>query len=164
MKRILAVVGIGSLTTVAFVLAVQKAPPPSNGIAYPANWKNWPVVSVSYRTDNHTIRAIIGNETAVEAIRTGKTRPWPDGTILGKIVWKDTTLAHWKRAVTPGRFVHVEFMLKDSKKYASTYGWGWARWLGTEQKPFTKGPQTCISCHTPVRDSDWVFTRPAPLP
>ena len=64
----------------------------------------------------------------------------------------------------PGQFVHAEFMLKDSKKYSDTYGWGWARWVGSDQNPFNKGAQVCISCHTPVKDRDWVFTEPAQYP
>ncbi|HHM23758.1 MAG TPA: cytochrome P460 [Bacteroidetes bacterium] len=148
----------------AWLGSAEKNPAPSNGISYPTGWQHWSLVAVSYRTDNHTIRAILGNDTAIRAVRSGKTNPWPDGTILAKIVWKEKALENWKAAMSPGRLVHVEFMFKDSKKYAKTYGWGWARWLGTEQKPFNKGPRSCISCHKPVKNRDWVFTDPAKLP
>ncbi|MBT3178688.1 MAG: cytochrome P460 family protein [Desulfobacula sp.] len=136
----------------------------SHDINYPAGWQNWPSIAVSHRTDNNTIRIILGNEVAVEAARTGKTNPWPDGAILGKVVWKDIQLENWEEATVPGQFVHAEFMLKDSKKYSDTYGWGWARWVGSDQNPFNKGAQVCISCHTPVKDRDWVFTEPAQYP
>lgn len=136
----------------------------SHGIDYPSGWQNWSVIAVSHRTDNNTLRVILGNKTAVNAARTGKTNPWPDGSILGKVVWKDTGLDHWEAATAPGKFVHAEFMFKDSKKYSSTYNWGWARWVGDEQKPFNKGTNICISCHTPVKDRDWVFTDPAIFP
>lgn len=43
-------------------------------------------------------------------------------------------------------------------------GWGWARWVGLEQKPFNDGMQSCVGCHTPVKSRDWVFTDPAPFP
>ena len=119
---------------------------------------------MSHRTDNNTIRVILGNDIAVKAARSGSINPWPDGAILGKVVWKDVQLENWKEAIVPGNLVHAEFMLKDSKKYAETYGWGWARWLGLEQKPFNQGPQSCISCHTPVKARDWVFTDPAVFP
>ena len=58
----------------------------------------------------------------------------------------------------------AEFMFKDSIKYTDSYGWGWARWVGLEQKPFDKGMKVCIDCHTPVKNRDWVFTEPASLP
>jgi len=156
-------------STLLFIVAAQghateTTPAPSHGVAYPTGWQNWAPVAVSHRTDNNTIRAILGNDIAVKAARSGKTNPWPDGAILGKVVWKDTHLEDWKEATAPGKFVHAEFMFKDSKKYSDTYGWGWARWVGLDQKPFEKGMQVCTKCHTPVKDRDWVFTDPASLP
>ena len=150
------------------ILCVTSAeadePGPSHGIGYPAGWRNWATIAVSHRTDNHTMRVILGNEVAVKAARSGKTNPWPDGAILGKVVWKEAGLENWKEAVVPGELVHTEFMFKDSQKYAQTYGWGWARWLGMEQKTFDGGAQVCIACHAPVEKRDWVFTDPAVFP
>ncbi len=146
------------------VIAADSSPAPSHGISYPAGWQDWASIAVSHRTDNKTLRVILGNEVAVKAARSGATNPWPDGAILGKVVWKDSQLENWKAATAPGKYVHAEFMFKDSKKYSKTYGWGWARWVGLDQQPFTKGAQVCISCHTPVKNRDWVFTDPAPFP
>ncbi|AJR06503.1 cytochrome P460 [Photobacterium gaetbulicola] len=145
-------------------VAHADTPEPSNSIAYPVGWQEWATIAVSHRTDNNTVRAILGNPIAVAAAREGKTNPWPDGAILGKVVWKSTTLEHWPAATAPGEFVHAEFMFRDSKKYAETYGWGWGRWLGQSQTPFNEGPQACIACHTPVKDRNWVFTEPAFFP
>ena len=67
----------------------------------------------------------------------------------------------------PGRFVHAEFMVKDAKKYGETGGWGFARWLGAEQKPYGEDAdfvQECFGCHTPVESRDYVFTTPIKLP
>ena len=144
--------------------AEAAEPGPSHGIQYPAGWRNWATLAVSHRTDNHTMRVILGNEAAVKAARSGKTNPWPDGAILGKVVWKEAGLENWKEAIVPGELVHAEFMFKDSQKYAETCGWGWARWLGIEQKPFDEGAQVCTSCHAPVEKRDWVFTDPAVFP
>ena len=58
-------------------------------------------------------------------------------------------------------------MMKDSKPFKDTGGWGYARWLGMEQKPYGKDAnfvQECVGCHTPVKDRDWVFTHPIKLP
>lgn len=144
--------------------ATDKSPAPSHGVPYPQGWQNWATIAVSHRTDNNTLRLIVGNDIAVKAVRAGSTDPWPDGAILGKVVWKDTRLENWKTAIAPGEFVHAEFMFKDATKYEDSYDWGWARWVGLEQTPFDKGMSVCIGCHTPVKDRDWVFTDPASLP
>lgn len=152
------------LLTSTAAFSSDKTPGESHGIAYPTGWKNWATIAVSHRTDNKTIRVILGNDIAVNAARSGNTNPWPDGAILGKVVWKDTELENWKTATVPSEFVHAEFMFKDSSKYSDTYNWGWARWVGMDQKPFQKGAQVCTTCHTPVKGRDWVFTDPAKLP
>ncbi len=144
--------------------ASDNSPAPSNGIAYPEGWRYWSAIAVSHRTDNDTMRVILGNEIAVGAARSGDTNPWPDGAVIGKVVWKTTTLENWQAATGPDAFVHAEFMFKDGAAHAETGGWGWARWVGLEQKPFNEGMQTCVGCHTPVRSSDWVFTDPARFP
>lgn len=136
----------------------------SNGIKYPEGWRNWATISVSHRTDNNTLRLIVGNSIAIKAIQSGNTQPWPNGSIIGKVVWKEAVLESWKAAVVPKQLVHTEFMFKDSNKYSKTQGWGWARWVGLDQKPFNKGAQVCFSCHSPVQHRDWVFTEPAEFP
>lgn len=145
-------------------LASESLVPPSHGIAYPDDWKEWATIAVSHRNDNGTMRVILGNDIAVDAARSGKINPWPDGAVLGKVVWKDAELEDWQAATGPGDFVHAEFMFKDSEQYAETGGWAWARWVGLEQKPFDGGMQVCVACHTPVMDRDWVFTDPAQFP
>ncbi len=138
-------------------------PPSPEGITYPEGWQNWATISVSHRHDNHTLRVILGNDIAIRAAREGRTRPWPDGAILGKVVWKEMAEPDWPQAIAPKSLVHAEFMFKNSRAKNGT-GWNWARWTGMEQKPFAKGESVCIGCHTPVEKRDWVFTTPAPFP
>ena len=145
-------------------VASGRSHTPSHGIEYPDGWQEWATIAVSHRVDNATLRVILGNDVAVAAARSGKTDPWPDGAIIGKVVWKAMELENWQAAKAPGEFVHAEFMFKDSAKYAESYGWGWARWIGSNQEPFDGGMQVCISCHTPVKNRDWVFTDPAQFP
>lgn len=138
-----------------------------NGIKLPEDYKNWKVISISHRTDNNSMRTILGNDIAVKAARLGNTNPWPKGSILGKLVWKQKTEEHWPTAIAPDKFVHAEFMFKDSEKFKSTGGWGYARWLGLDQKPYGGDENfalECMGCHTPVKDNDWVFTTPAQMP
>ena len=63
---------------------VQPALAP-NGIALPKDYRDWRVISVSERTDSSTMRVIIGNDVAVAAARAGRTNPWPEGAVLGKV-------------------------------------------------------------------------------
>ncbi len=143
---------------------VQPAP---NGITLPENYRDWRIINTSHRVDNNTMRIIFGNDVAIEAARSGNTNPWPDGAILGKTVWKDSVNDDWEKAVVPGDFVHAEFMIKDAGKWAATGGWGFARWKGRDQQPHGEDAsfvQECFACHTPVKDNDYVFTRPLQLP
>ena len=154
-------------TMFSVVAADSEVEPAPNGITLPEGYKDWRVIAPSYRTDKKHIRVILGNDTAIAAARAGKTNPWPDGAILGKLVWKEKADAAWPSAIVPDAFVHAEFMLKDKKKYASTGGWGYARWTGMDQKPYGKDAnfaQECVACHTPAKSNDWMFTHPAVRP
>ena len=157
-----------SIATIGIVVAqkteVSQAP---NGIKLPDGYKNWRLISSTHRTDNNTLRVILGNDIAVQAARSGLTNPWPDGSIMVKLVWKEATHEQWSAATIPGTFVHAEFMIKDAKKYSATGGWGFARWLGMEQKPYGKDAdfvQECYSCHFPMKHNDYVYTHPAITP
>lgn len=164
--KILATILVANAITIPALAA--DVPPAPNGIAFPADYADWRVISISHRLDNQSMRVILGNDVAIQAARSGQTNPWPDGAVLGKVVWKQTEEADWKAAIAPGKFVHAEFMFRDSSKWADNgTGWGWARWVGLEQKPYGDNADfgnECIACHTPVKGNDWVFTRPAVFP
>ena len=145
----------------------ETVKPAPNGIEIPKGYKDWKLISVSHREDNNSLRAILGNYAAIRAARSGNTNPWPDGAILAKIVWKDSKHPKWESATVPGELIHSEFMIKDSSKYSATGGWGFARWKGMKQEPYGKDAsfvQECFGCHTPVKNTDYVFTKLAPLP
>lgn len=165
LSRVLLTITLAGLSAIA-ASGNQVAPSP-NGIELPADYKDWKVIGVSHRVDNNTMRAVVGNDAAVAAARAGNINPWPNGAVLGKIVWKAVADKNWDKAMVPGDFVHVEFMLKDAQKYTATGGWGYARWKGKELAPYGKDPgfaQECVACHTPVKGQDYVFTRPASMP
>jgi hypothetical protein len=166
MKTLITIVAclLGPSTT---VFAETAVPPAPNGIELPAAYKDWRVIATSHREDNKTLRVILGNDRAIEAARAGNTTPWPDGSILGKLVWKDSSHEKWEKATIPGKFVHAEFMVKDSARFAETGGWGFARWKGLDQTPYGDDGSfvmECFNCHLPVKDNDYVFTHPAPIP
>jgi len=167
MKKMIAFALCCLLGVIGIVWAGGNVQPAPNGIQLPSDYKDWRIISSSHREDNKTLRVIIGNDKAIEAARTGKTNPWPDGSILGKLVWKDEIHPKWEKATVPGQFVHAEFMFKDSAAYTETGGWGFARWKGLNQEPYGNDAsfvQECFGCHIPVRDNDYVFTHPSSLP
>jgi hypothetical protein len=135
--------------------------PEFNGFPFDPTFENWKAISMTDRGDNNTFRFILGNEIAVKAVRSGNLSPWPDGASFAKIAWEQEPgpdgLMH------PGKFVQVELMLKDAKRYKDTEGWGWGRWRGLDLKPYGSDARfvnECIACHRPVRGNDYVYTLP----
>lgn len=140
---------------------VPDVRPAPNGIEFMPDYRNWKAISSTDRFDNHTMREILGNDIAIQAIANHHINPWPDGTAFAKIAWQQ--LPDGKGTVRTGAFVQVEFMIRDSSKYVSTKGWGWARWRGADLVPYGKDAaftSECVNCHNPVRNSDYVFTLP----
>jgi hypothetical protein len=132
-----------------------------NGIEFPSSYKNWKAISATDRFDNQSIRVVLANDVGVKAIAENHIDPWPDGTTFAKIAWLQRDDGQGQ--VTAGSFVQVEFMIRDSKRYAPTLGWGWARWRGAGLTPYGKDKEfsaECVGCHTPLRSSDYVFTTP----
>ncbi|HEV2483209.1 MAG TPA: cytochrome P460 family protein [Puia sp.] len=135
-----------------------------NGIGYQslAGWIDWQPVSTTERYDNGTLRMIVANDLAVRAIREGQTHPYPDGAIFAKAAYAQDPDSTGE--IRAGAFIQVEFMIRDSKKYAGTFGWGWARWVkGLAMKPFGQDASfvtSCMNCHRPLASTDHTFTFP----
>lgn len=164
MKRILAALAI--TLTGAAATGADQLPVAPNGIAYLTGYRSWEAVAPSSRDDKGQIRIILGNPTAMAALRQG-TRPFPDGTTFAKLAWSAKKLPKFPVATVPDAFVQVEFMVKDKARFTATGGWGFARFVGEKLTPYGKAPsfvQECFSCHTPVKDNDFVFTHLAPIP
>jgi hypothetical protein len=146
---------------------------PIYGVKIPAGYRDWKVIAVANflipgKTDQ--IRAQVGNDIAIKAYQEG-TLPFPDGSIIAAIHW-NRVASESNNKVLAGPFsgaqsfvvesrMNVQFMVKDSKKYAEPGGWGFADFTGT--KPGDKAlHETCFPCHEPAKDHDYVFTRYAP--
>lgn len=124
-------------------------------------YKDWRVLGVSHRLEKKFVRSILGNDIAINAARSGKPHPWPDGTVIAKLSWKEQTHPRWPQAIVPGEFAGAEAMVKDSKKYAETGGWGFGHWEGDKLVMNDKEKTaTCFACHTTMKDADYVFTAP----
>ena len=105
---------------------------------------------------------------AIKAYREG-TLPFPDGAIIAALHWKhvpseeNNKVFGRSQSFVAGTPTNVQFMVKDSKKYASTGGWGFAHFNGRDDKPATKSVlQSCFPCHQKMKARDLVFTRYAP--
>jgi hypothetical protein len=134
-----------------------------NGVPFSPDYKNWRAISSTDRFDNRTMRVILGNDVAVKAIEDHRINPWPDGTTFAKVTWYEQP--DGTGFVRTGAFKQVELMVRDSKKYSSTKGWGFGRWLGTDLKPYGKNAGfagECVNCHKPLRKNDYVYTMPIP--
>jgi hypothetical protein len=126
---------------------------PIFGVKIPPGYRDWRLISVAHEEGNlNDLRAILGNDVAIKAAREG-TLPYPDGTIIARLAWSYDPLEESERAF--GRlqsFVAgppkngVQFMVKDSKKYAATGGWGFAHF--NDGKPADEAVHnTCFPCH-----------------
>lgn len=141
---------------------------PIFGGKIPPGYRDWRLISVAHEEgDLNDLRAILGNDVAIKAYRE-KRLPYPDGTIIARLAWGYVPLEESIRAF--GRlqsFVAgppkngVQFMVKDSRKYGSTGGWGFAQF--NDGKPADEAAHnTCFSCHEAVKARDFVFARYAP--
>jgi hypothetical protein len=165
--------------TIATVAVVVVAIVPGTGHAgeeaaaifiteIPPGYRHWKLISVAHEEGNlNDLRAILGNDVAVAASREGKL-PYPDGTVIARLAWAYHPLEESEKAFgRPQSFVAglprngVQFMVKDSKKYAATGGWGFAHF--NDGKLADEAVlKTCFSCHEIVKDRDFVFNRYAP--
>lgn len=138
-----------------------EAKSPVFGVTIPEGYRGWQVVAPSHRPDKDEVRAILGNDIAMKAYRA-KTLPFPDGSILAKLAWKRVSSAEFPEAYVPGEPQRIEFMVKDSRKYASTGGWGFGRFVDGKAADEAQH-RTCFPCHEAgVKGHDFVFTRYAP--
>lgn len=127
-------------------------------VTIPSGYRSWELIAPAHRPDLDEIRAILGNVTAISAYRKD-TLPFPDGTVLVKLAWKHVPSSDFPTAFVPGASTTVQVMVKDAKKYASTGGWGFGRFI--DGKPVDQAQhETCFLCHQAfVKSHDFVFTR-----
>jgi Cytochrome P460 len=138
------------------------------GVTIPAGYRDWKLVSVAREEGNlNDIRAVLGNDIAIKAYRAGKL-PFPNGAIIARLAWSYVPSEENNKAFGRAQsFVAgspkngVQFMIKDSKKYAATGGWGFEQF--NDGKPVDEaGLKPCFGCHVPAKAHDFVFTRYVP--
>jgi len=140
---------------------------PIYGVKIPPGYRDWKLISVTQETaDFNQLRAQLGNDIAIKAYRDG-TRPFPEGSIIVALHWKrvvsdeDNKVLGSVQAFVAGDPVNMQVMVKDSKKYASSGGWGYGDFR--DGKPSSlEVHEKCYPCHVPAKASDYVFTHYAP--
>ena len=136
----------------------------------PNGYRDWKFISAAHEAGAlNDIRVVIGNDKAITAYRSGK--PFPEGAIIGRVAWKmvpseeNNKTFGQEQSFVPGDAPdwYLQFMEKDTKKYASTGGWGYSN-FGKDLKPLTdkKIMYSCFKCHQAVTARDYIFTKYAP--
>lgn len=173
----------GAIAGVALALALYRFVLPAMavtapGITIPSGYRDWTLISVAILgPPDSDIRAILGNDIAIRTYREGKL-PFPDGAIIARLAWKqvkdpasDDALSHEPlssdsiRKLLSGTFAagsptNLQFMVRESTKYASTGGWGFAQF--TKGKPDAIVQRSCWTCHALAPERGFVFTRYSP--
>src|SRR5271168_4576768 len=191
MRRIALVAVAVTVAAVASVAAYMESASgqpngdaaPIYGVKIPDGYRDWRLISVKRLTGKQLtgaggelkqLRAELGNDLAIKAFREG-TLPFPDGAIIAALHWNEDSSDADNQALAAGfptaglkssfagAAVNVQFMVKDSKRYAASGGWGFADF--TKGKPGDEALHAkCFPCHAPAKDRDYVFTRYAPTP
>lgn len=163
-----AFIGLVGMTLAAQDRFTLKSP---NGIAFSEfkGYDAWQVIAPSQPEGG--VKAIVGNPVMIKAYNDGfpaNGKPVPDGAMMAKIEWttKSNPLLPGAAKV-PDALKQVGFMMKDSKRFPDTDGWGYAELLydaGSDTfKPLGNGPAfakaTCHQCHTTgAKARDFVYT------
>jgi hypothetical protein len=173
--RVSLFVGLVLCVVAALALAAQdkytlKVP---GGLAFSEfrGYEAWQTISVS--RNEKAVAVILGNPVMIDAFRAGfpgNGKPAPNGAKMAKVHWAPKLNEFFKDATVPGTLENVDFMVKDSRRFADSGGWGYAVFdydaASDTFKPGTtasKPPQgndaKCgAACHTVAKARDYVFT------
>jgi hypothetical protein len=158
-------------TSVAFAAGENNADEsPVFGIKLPADYRDWKAISVAHEAGKlNDIRMVLGNDIAIKAYRDG-VKPFPDGTIIARLAYKyvpsaqnNAIFGQQQQSFVAGEPTNVQISVKDSKRFASTGGWGYGQFEGGKPNPSEALMQTCFSCHVRLdKANDFVFTSYSP--
>jgi hypothetical protein len=134
----------------------------------PSGYRDWRLISVAHEEgDLHSFAAVLGNDVAIKAYREGKLL-FPDGTIIAALHYRhvpseeNNKVFGRDQSFVAGPPTNIQFMIKDSKKYAATGGWGFGHFQDGKPSTDEAMMNTCFACHQQTKARDLVFTRYAP--
>lgn len=142
------------------------------GFAEFKGYESWQVVSLSH--NEKLLAAIVANSVMIDAFKAGipaNGKPFPDGARMAKIHWEPKMSEKAPGPTTvPGTLHDVDFMVKDSKRFADSGGWGYAMFkydaasaafapgTAADHPPQANDAKCGAGCHTIVKARDYVFT------
>src|SRR4029077_6404224 len=156
------------LVAVATVAAIVASMSPASGQAggeaapifvtkMPAGYRDWRLISVAHEEgDLHSFAAVLGNEVAIKAYREGKLL-FPDGTIIAALHYRhvpseeNNKVFRRDQSFVAGSPTNIQFMIKDSKKYAATAGWGFGHFQDGKPSTDEAMMKTCFACHQQMK-------------
>ncbi|HSS98309.1 MAG TPA: cytochrome P460 family protein, partial [Terriglobales bacterium] len=161
-SAILLLITVTSLVSIVFLHPTlgpaDEVPTPVFVTQIPSGYRDWKLISVAHEEGNlNDIRAILGNDLAIKTYRENKL-PFPEGAMIARIAWKYIPSEENNKAFGRAQsFVpgappdwHLQFIVKDTKKYAATGGWGYAQ-FDKDGKPIAEASlKTCFPCHQNV--------------
>jgi hypothetical protein len=172
--KLLRIILVAVATMACLVTLVLTAPGQADGrpaapfvTEIPHEYRDWTWISSAHEAGNlNSIGAVLGNDVAIKAYREGKL-PFPDGSIIAALHYRyapseeNNKVFGQAQSFVPGPPTNIQFMVKDSKKYAATGGWGFGHFADGKpgEAAFMK---TCFPCHEKATGTDLVFTRYAP--
>src|SRR6202165_4464835 len=161
-----ALAGVVAITAPA-PLHADEAPAPIFVTKIPPGYRDWRLISVAHEEGNlNSFAAVLGNDIAINAYREGKL-PFPDGAIIAALHYghvsseENNKVFGRSQSFVAGAATNIQFMVKDSKKYATTGGWGFGHFKDGKAAD-AAFMNTCFPCHNQTKASDLVFTRYAP--
>ena len=130
----------------------------------PHGYRDWRWISSAHEAGGlNSLGAVLGNDIAINAYREGRV-PFPDGAFIAALHYRHDPSEENNRvfgqaqSFVPGDPTNIQFMVKDSRKYAATGGWGFGH-FGTDGKPAPAAfMKSCFPCHEKTRSTDFVFT------
>jgi hypothetical protein len=170
----LAIVGVGVISAAGNDKYALQVP---GGLAFSEfrGYESWQTISVSQ--NDRVMAVIVGNPAMIEAYEAGipaNGQPVPDGAKMAKVHWIPKKSEYPGTPSVPATLLNVDFMVKDSKRFADSGGWGYAVFdydaasdtfsPGTLQgfPPQGNDAKCGFACHTIVQSRDYVFTEYGP--
>jgi hypothetical protein len=164
---------LGALSGSALSAQDKYAVKVPGGLAFSEfrGYEGWQLISIS--ENGPVMAATLGNPTMIQAYKAGfpeNGKPWPDGSKMAKVHWVPKKSERSLGATVPSTLHDVDFMVKDSKRFVDSGGWGWGAFeydsathtfqpADTTAKPPQRHDAKCgFACHTIVKNRDYVFT------
>jgi protein SCO1/2 len=113
---------------------------------YDKFWENWRLVNVRYRTSPAEQRFVYANDIAWRTLKSGGAK-FEEGAVFAKIAYTVGFDARFPSSYEPNKFSRIQFMKKDSKRYQSTDGWGYALYLQNSDQEEKFGDMELQACH-----------------